>query len=138
VVWIAGLADFGHARYAGGVRIRLIEQHAVADLHVVAQGVAGLVVAHAFPAGLKVALELVDAVRLGLNFHQPVAFRHALLRTSLCPVSRSRASRRACTRPAASRSRGCTWRSCARSRATGSSARRSGCRMIARAQGPAG
>ena len=58
---------------AGHVAVGVVEQHAVADLHLVAHEVARLVVAHAVPRLGADALEVVDGERVGFGLHQPVA-----------------------------------------------------------------
>jgi hypothetical protein len=78
-VGIGGRGDFGQpgdARLGAG---GMVEQHAVADLHLVAHEVARLVVAHAPPVdGLfRHRQHVVDADHGGLGFHQPVT-RHGL------------------------------------------------------------
>ena len=53
----------------------MIEQHLVADLHLVAHEIARLIVAHAEPgaAAPRRTRQVVDAELVGLGFHQPVA-----------------------------------------------------------------
>ena len=72
-----GLRDFDDAGDAWLRTARVIEERAVADLHVVAHEVARLVVAHAEPGDLAAARrgEVVDRDLVRLGFHQPVAHR---------------------------------------------------------------
>ena len=58
--------DFGDADDARRLAVRMLEKHLVADPHVVAHHVARLVVANAVPGFALVALEIVDAVSIGL------------------------------------------------------------------------
>ena len=78
VVGIAGAADRGEPADPRRVRVRRVEQDAVALLHHVAHEVARLEVAHPFPAGPAVAFQVVYRVGGRLAFHQPVAFGHLL------------------------------------------------------------
>ena len=70
------LGDAGHARFGAA---RVVEQHAVADAHLVAHEVARLVVAHADPrhAVAGGVGDVGDRALVGLAFHQPVR-RHLL------------------------------------------------------------
>src|SRR5207253_238533 len=71
-IGVRGAADLGQSGDAGGIGIRGVEEDLVADLHLIAHEVAGLVVADAFPTRGAVALEVVDRVRGRLAFHQPM------------------------------------------------------------------
>ena len=65
------LGDAGDARLRAA---RVIEQHAVADLHLVAHEIARLVVAHAAPRrdASRRGEHVVDRALIGLALHQPV------------------------------------------------------------------
>ena len=75
-----GLAGHLHdADDADVLAVRVVEKYPVADPHVVAHHVARLVIANTVPGFAPIALEIVDAVDIGLGFHQPVChvFSHA-------------------------------------------------------------
>jgi hypothetical protein len=83
-----GVGRAGHFGQAGHARLRarrVVEQHAVAGLHVVAHEVARLVVAHAHPGDALVAHQVVDRALLGLAFHQPVSHGSASRKRERCP-----------------------------------------------------
>ena len=72
----------------------VVEEGLVAGLHLVAEHVAHLVVAHAIPAGrlLRPPGQIVDRETVGLGFHQPV--RHTRPRSVTVPsTGRSQGSR---------------------------------------------
>jgi hypothetical protein len=53
------------------------EKNLVANAHLVTHHVAGLVVADTVPLFAAVAFQIIDAVGIGLGFHQPI--RHSFL-----------------------------------------------------------
>ena len=69
-----GPGNLGQSGHAGLRTRRVIEQHTVADLHLVAHEVARLVVAHTGPGqGLLGRLcQVVDRGLVGLALHQPM------------------------------------------------------------------
>ena len=79
--------DFGQTGDAGLRAARVIEEHAVADAHLVAHEVARLVVAHADPGhGLaRRRVEVVDRALGRLALHQPVLTRHGGAESGGCP-----------------------------------------------------
>ena len=75
-----GLAGHFHdADDAYFFAVRVVEKYLVTDPHVVTHHVARLVVANTVPGFAPIALEIIDAVDIGLGFHQPVChvFSHA-------------------------------------------------------------
>src|SRR5258706_11837226 len=63
----------------------MIEQHAVADAHLLEHEIARLVVAHTAPGGLlpRRSEHVVDGALVGLRFHQPVF--HCFFLEKECP-----------------------------------------------------
>ena len=72
LVGIRLAGDLGDAGDAGGIGVRGVEEHAIAFLHLVANEIARLIVANAFPARRPVARQFLDRVRRRLTLHQPV------------------------------------------------------------------
>jgi hypothetical protein len=75
VVRVTRTCNAGQPRDARWVRIGGIEQHRVADAHLVSHEIARLVIPHALPARDVIAREIVNGVGGGLAFHQPVLHR---------------------------------------------------------------
>ena len=120
---IPGARDPGQARHTRRVGVRRIKEDGVPFLHVVADEIARLVVAHAFPSRAAVAGEVVDGVSRGLALHQPVARGHAYRKplrvvtvaltasfsgSSSASISRSSGEHAACTSGRSS----CFWYCC--------------------------
>jgi hypothetical protein len=68
----AGARDPGQAGDAGRGRVRVVEQHPVADPHLIAHEVAGLVVADAGPGLDLDPDQIVDPEGVGFALHEPV------------------------------------------------------------------
>ena len=66
--------------HAGRLGVRRIEEHAVADLHVVTHGVARLVVAHPFPRRFACRARAPRSCMPRARIRQPVAGRHTDVR----------------------------------------------------------
>ncbi len=73
-VRVSGAADPGHSGDAGRLGVRVIEEDAVSDFHLL-HVVPGLEVADPVPVGPPVALQIVKAVGLGLALHEPEVAR---------------------------------------------------------------
>src|SRR5450631_2827307 len=75
LVGIRRLADLHYARNTGLGAARVVEECEIADLHLVAHEVPGLVIPHAVPGDrlFRHAGEVVDRDVIGFGFYQPVA-----------------------------------------------------------------
>src|SRR3546814_20712573 len=82
-VRIGGANHFGDPVDTRHVAVGVVEQDTVADPHVVAHGVARLVVAHAGPGLGADALPVVDREIRWFGLHRPVAFAWTTYRKSV-------------------------------------------------------
>lgn len=76
-VRVGSAADLGEAGDAGLGAGRVIEEHAIAGLHLVAHEVARLVVPDPGPWQGASPLQVEDGSLVGLGLHQPVAHRRS-------------------------------------------------------------
>src|SRR3546814_3340839 len=77
LVGIRVRGHLGDADDAGHGTVGMVEKHLVAGSHAVAHEVARLVIAHAVPGFLLLALQLVDRERVRFGLHKPVVHAFA-------------------------------------------------------------
>ena len=66
------LAAYGNAHDTRFLAIGVVKKHQITFFHLIPHHVTCLVIANAVPHFAAVALQVIDAVGIGLGFHQPV------------------------------------------------------------------
>lgn len=88
---VIGIGRPRHSSDAGdsrGIAVGMVEEDEVADLHVVAHEIAGLMVADTIPAGGPIPLERLDGIALRFRLHQPVSGHRQRVEAAAVPYHR--------------------------------------------------